>query len=343
MNNTDAMGAVLAAVLAFSITALLGIVMIPFLKKLKFGQNIKEIGPVWHKSKQGTPIMGGLMFIAGILISIITVFVIFSAVSGNQFLLGQETAKIIGGIFMALALGFIGFMDDYIKVVKKRNLGLTAKQKLFAQFITACIYLLIEYISGARGTTFTIPFFNTQLDFGIFYWPVAVFIILAFDNAVNLTDGIDGLCSSVTFLVAIALMLSSKIMGLYGYSIISAALAGGLLGFLVWNFHPAKVFMGDTGSLFLGGIICAIAFGVGQPLILVPMGLIYICEVLSVVIQVISFKTTGKRVFKMSPIHHHFEMSGWSEVRIVGAFSLITAVCSAATVIWLAFYMGFTK
>lgn len=342
MIYTDAMGAVLAAVLAFIITAAIGIPVIPFLEKLKFGQSIKEIGPVWHKSKQGTPVMGGLMFITGILISILVVFTVFSAVSGFKFL-GDETARIIGGLFMALAFGFIGFMDDYIKVVKKRNLGLTAKQKLFAQFITACVYLLIEYISGSRGTTFTIPFFNSQVDFGLFYWPAAVFIILSFDNAVNLTDGVDGLCSSVTFLVAIALMLSSKIIGLYGYSIISAALAGGLLGFLVWNFHPAKVFMGDTGSLFLGGIICAVAFGVGQPLILVPMGLIYICEVLSVVIQVISFKTTGKRVFKMSPIHHHFEMSGWSEVKIVGVFSLITAVCSTATVIWLAFYMGFMK
>ena len=335
----DGFGAVLTACIAFFITAILGFFIIPVSKRLKFGQIIKDIGPVWHKSKQGTPIVGGFMFITGILAAVIA-FAIVVAVSGTNSDVAHEYSRLAGGVFVALAFGFIGFMDDYIKVVKKRNLGLTARQKMAMQLLAGSAFLVIEYLSGNQGTTFILPFVNFQLDFGFFYWPIALIFITGIVNAVNLTDGVDGLAGSVTFIVSIALMLCSRLVELNGFAALSAALAGGCLGFLVWNMHPAKVMMGETGSMFLGGIICAIAFGIGYPLLLLPMGIIYICEMFSVIIQVISFKTTGKRVFKMSPIHHHYEMSGWSEVKIVSVFSLITIVFSLLAILWLANYMG---
>lgn len=327
------MGAVFAAIIAFTVTSALGVWFIPFLKKLKYGQSIKENGPIWHKSKQGTPTMGGIMFIIGLVVAVAVVLLL-----SNTFkfeLLRNERTNIIYGLLMALMFGIIGFADDYIKVVKKRNLGLTAKQKFLLQILAAVIYLALVFLSGQQGTTMMLPFTGITLNFGIFYWPIAMLIIVGAVNAVNITDGVDGLASSVTTIVALALMLSSKIMMCTGFAAVSAALAGGCLGFLIWNLHPAKIFMGDTGSLFLGGMICAIAFGIGEPLLLIPFGIIYIIEVLSDIIQVISFKSTGKRVFKMAPIHHHFEMSGWSEMKIVVVFTTITAVCSAAGVIWL--------
>lgn len=327
------MGAVVAAIISFAVTSVLGIWFIPFLKKLKYGQSIKEIGPVWHKSKQGTPTMGGVMFIIGITVAVVTVLLMSNVFKFE--LLRNERRNIIYGMLMAFMFGIIGFADDYIKVVKKRNLGLTAKQKFLLQLLAGAIYLALVFFSGQRGTTMMLPFTGITLNFGIFYWPIALFIIVGAVNAVNLTDGVDGLAASVTTMVALALMLSSKIMMCTGFAAISAALAGGCLGFLIWNLHPAKVFMGDTGSLFLGGMICAVAFGIGQPLLLIPFGIIYIIEVLSDIIQVISFKTRGKRVFKMAPIHHHFEMSGWSEMKIVAVFTAVTAVCSAGGVAWL--------
>jgi phospho-N-acetylmuramoyl-pentapeptide-transferase len=338
----EGFGAVLTACIAFFVTAISGFFIIPVLKRLKFGQSINKIGPVWHKFKQGTPIMGGIMFVIGILAAML-VFALVVAATGSGSDIPHEYSRIAGGVFMALAFGFIGFMDDYIKVVKKRNLGLTARQKLAMQLLVGSAFLVIEYLSGNQGTTFILPFINITLNFGFFYWPIALIFIVGMVNAVNLTDGIDGLAGSVTFIVAIALMLCSRIVELSGFAALSAALAGSCLGFLVWNMHPAKVFMGDTGSMFLGGMICAIAFGTGYslfPLLLVPLGIIYLIEMFSVIIQIISFKTTGKRVFKMSPIHHHYEMSGWSEVKIVAVFSVITLIFSLVTVIWLAYYMG---
>jgi phospho-N-acetylmuramoyl-pentapeptide-transferase len=328
-------GAMLAAAIAFIVTAVSGIYLIPYLKRLKFGQSIKEIGPVWHKGKQGTPVMGGLMFITGILAAMAVVFAVYF-----RDILPGERIRLACALLMALAFGLIGFMDDYVKVVKKRNLGLTVRQKFSLQILAACVFLAVAYFSGARGTTMTLPFFNIGLPLGVFYWPVSLFVIVGCVNSVNLTDGIDGLAASVTFVAALAFMLCAKIAGHPGYAALSAALAGGMVGFLVWNFHPAKVFMGDTGSLFLGGLVCAVAYGINEPLLLIPIGIVYICETLSDIIQITSFKTTGRRVFKMSPIHHHFEMSGWSEVKIVGVFSLVTAVCSVAAVVWLAVYMG---
>ncbi|MFT8888474.1 phospho-N-acetylmuramoyl-pentapeptide-transferase [Ethanoligenens sp.] len=330
-----------AGVLAFAISGLSGIWLIPYLHKIKVGQSIREVGPTWHKKKQGTPTMGGFLFICGIVLGMLFAYLICSHLLHlGVALRPSQKIKLVGGIIMALLFGFIGFMDDYVKVVKKRNLGLTARQKLLLQVAAAVVFLIAMYLAADRPTTMLVPFLNVQLYLGALYWPFAVFIIVSTVNAVNLTDGIDGLCGSVTLIVAIAFLLCAKIVSYTGFAALAAALAGGCLGFLVWNFHPARVFMGDTGSLFLGGVLCALAFGIGQPLILVPLGIIYIVETLSVIIQVISFKTTGKRVFKMSPIHHHFELSGWNENKIVLIFSLVTIVCAAATVVWLAGYMG---
>lgn len=329
-------GAVIAAVVSFLVTSASGIWLIPYLKRLKFGQNINTIGPVWHKAKQGTPTMGGLMFICGIVVA----FFVILLFPEKQTNMGTEHIRIAGGLIMALVFGFIGFLDDYIKVVKKRNLGLTPGQKMLLQLLAGSIYLAYVYLTGGQGTTMIVPFLGVEWQLGIFYWPLALFIIVGTVNSVNLTDGIDGLAASVTTVTAVALLLSSKLVGSLGFASFSAALAGGCLGFLVWNAHPAKVFMGDTGSLFLGGMICAIAFGIGQPLLLVPFGMIYIFEAMSDIIQVTSFKTTGKRVFKMAPIHHHFEMSGWSENKIVIVFTCTAAAFSALGVLWLLFYMG---
>ena len=243
-----------------------------------------------------------------------------------------NSVKLFGGLGMALIFGFIGFLDDYIKDVKKRNLGLNAKQKLIMQFFTAVAYLLSVYLAGDTSTTVIFPFFG-QLDLGFFYYVIMILFILFLSNAVNLTDGIDGLAASVTFLVCISVLIMSGVLGLLGIGVYASALAGGLLGFLIYNFHPAKVFMGDTGSMFLGGSVLALGFGINLPVLILLFGIIYVVEAMSVVLQVISFQTTGKRIFKMSPIHHHFEMCGWSEGKIVGVFSLVTLVGCIVSII----------
>lgn len=315
-----------AALTAFAITALSGKWVIPYLRRLHFGQTILEDGPKWHKKKQGTPTMGGIMFILGILISVIIFVPVYYSRSGlTDTILESTTMKtrIFGGLIMALAFGAIGFFDDYIKVVKKRNLGLTARQKLVLQFLAAGAYLASLYLSGAGSSTL-IPFYGS-VDFGVLYWVLAALIIVGVVNAVNFTDGIDGLNGSVTFFAALSFLVIAGALSLSGLSILAAAIAGGCLGFILWNFHPAKVFMGDTGSLFLGGAVCALAFGLNLPVLLLPVGIVYLSEILSVVLQVSYFKAThGKRLFKMSPIHHHFEMCGWSEVKICIVFSLVT-------------------
>ena len=330
----SSLSTVVSAVVGFGLTALIGIWFIPFLRKVHYGQTINDIGPTWHKNKQGTPTMGGIMFIIGVVIAVAAGVGILNAQTGvlsNPSYTVQNT-RLIAGLVMALCFGFMGFIDDYIKVVKKRNLGLTAKQKLVMQFLIAILYLLTLYLAGDRSTMLWFPIIG-YLDFGVFYYPLMVLFIVFIVNAVNLTDGIDGLAASVTFVTAIGFMLITMIMGFACMGIMATALAGACIGFLVWNFHPAKVFMGDTGSMFLGGMVVALAFGVGLPVILVLVGILYIIEALSVVIQVTSFKLTGKRVFKMSPIHHHFEMSGYSEVKIVALFSLITLIGCALAVL----------
>ncbi len=320
-----------AAVISFGVTALLGKWMVPYLHKINFGQTIREVGPKWHQKKSGTPTMGGFMFIIGIFVASAVCLPIYFAASNQSALDTLMRTKLIGGLLMALGFGAIGFFDDYIKVVKKRNLGLNVKQKLVLQFLVAGAYLYSLYLAGA-GTTTMVPFVG-GVNLGIWYWIIAFLGIVAMVNAVNFTDGIDGLNGSVTFFVALFFLLLAGILSVNGMDIVAAATAGGCLGFLIWNFNPAKVFMGDTGSLFLGGMVCALGFGINMPILLVPLGIVYICEILSVVLQVTYFKAThGKRLFKMSPIHHHFEMCGWSEVKICVSFSLVTVVFGAAVI-----------
>lgn len=240
-----------------------------------------------------------------------------------------KKTQFVAGIAMALCMAAIGFIDDYIKVVKKRNLGLTSRQKTFMQLLVSVGYLLCLGLAGMKTTN--IPFIgdvDITHGLGLLFWPIAVCFIYGFTNAVNLTDGIDGLASTVTMVVACAFMLASGFLGFSANNVLSAVLAAACVGFICWNSHPAKVFMGDTGSMFLGGLVVAIAFGTGRPVILIFSGIIYLLEALSDIIQVAYYKKTKKRIFKMAPLHHHFEMCGWSEEKIVFVFSLVAALGS---------------
>lgn len=331
------MAGIASLLISFSVTGLLGFVLIPILKKMHLSQTIKEIGPKWHQSKSGTPTMGGLLFVVGILAGTIAGFLLILSIEGLQGAEEKpELIRLIAGIIMAIGFGGIGFIDDYIKVAKHRNLGLTAWQKSVLQLLITACYLLTIRLAGVASSIVVFPFLG-QISLGWFYYPVMIIFIYFMINAVNLTDGVDGLASSVTSVYAIAFMIVSALLNCYYVNMFSAAVAGGCLGFLFWNFYPAKTFMGDTGSLFLGGCVVAMAFGLDFPLFLFLVGIIYVIEALSVVLQVISFQTTGKRIFKMSPIHHHFEMKGWSEVKIVLIFSLITGVFGFFSIICVQF------
>lgn len=323
-----------AGILSFALAAVLGKLLIPWLHKLKFGQTILEDGPTWHQKKQGTPTMGGILFIGGFLVAALIAVVLMAVLApGNIFPNAYQSAGFWAGIGLALGCGLIGFADDYIKVVKKRNLGLTAIQKILLQLLVATAYAVVMYIFG-KGQ-FHIPFIG-YVDWGIWYIPFTVFVIIAMSNATNLTDGVDGLCGFTGFIAALALLLLSGLANALPQSVLAVSLAGGLAGFLIWNFHPAQVFMGDTGSLFIGGALTALAFGLDEPFLLVPIGVLYIAENLSVILQVAYFKLThGKRLFKMSPLHHHFELCGWSENRIVLTFAGVTLVgCLIALVLF---------
>ena len=320
-----------AAIIAFAVTGLLGKWMVPFLHRINFGQTIREVGPKWHQKKNGTPTMGGFLFIIGIFVAAAVCLPLYYRSSGESPQDMNMQTKLIAGLLMALGFGGVGFLDDYIKVVKKRNLGLNERQKLILQVLVAGGYLISLYLTGGASATL-IPFFG-GVDLGVFYWVIALLGIVGMVNAVNFTDGIDGLNASVTFFASLAFMVVAGVLSVNGMGILAAAAAGGCLGFLIWNFNPAKVFMGDTGSLFLGGMVCALGFGLNLPILIVPVGIIYLVEILSVVLQVTYFKSTGgKRLFKMSPIHHHFEMCGWSEVKICVIFSLVTLLFGALSV-----------
>ncbi len=325
-----------AAILSFAITAILGKWMIPFLHKINFGQTIREVGPKWHQKKNGTPIMGGFMFIIGIFLAVLICVPMYYQAANQSSLDMLMRTKIFGGLFLALGFGAIGFFDDYIKAVKKRNLGLNVRQKLVLQFVVAGAYLYSLYLAGASSSTL-VPFVGS-VNLGVWYWVIAAVGIVGIVNAVNFTDGIDGLNASVTFFVGIFFLIISGMLAVSGISILSASLVGGCLGFLIWNFNPAKVFMGDTGSLFLGGMVCALGFGINMPILILPLGMIYICEILSVVLQVSYFKIShGKRIFKMSPIHHHFEMCGWGEAKICFVFSLVTVLMGVLSALLVAY------
>ncbi len=324
------LSSIISAGIAFAVTVLLGYIVIPYLRKLKFGQTILEEGPNWHKDKQGTPTMGGIMIIAGVLLGLIAAYS-YSAITkmkfANELNDSFRLTNIIAGLFMALCMSAIGFVDDYVKVVKKRNLGLTARQKTFLQLLVSAGYLTALCVGGMHTTY--IPFvgdINIISGWGLLFWPVALLFIYGFTNAVNLTDGIDGLASSVTVIVACCFMLISGFTGISSINIMASALAGACVGFVFWNAKPAKVFMGDTGSMFLGGMVVAVSFGCGRPILLIFAGITYILEALSDIIQVVYYKKTKKRIFKMAPLHHHFEMCGWSEPKVVVVFSCITFV-----------------
>ena len=324
----------LAIVIAAVITGLLGYFMVPFLHKIKFGQTIREVGPSWHKNKQGTPTMGGIMFIIGSSVAAV-ICIAFLWLNG-----GAETqlmlVKVMAGALMAVGFGIVGFLDDYISIKKHRNLGLTEIQKLILQFIIVGAYLLSVALAG--GTTETVIPFLGSVDLGFFYYILAAVFIVGMVNAVNFTDGIDGLNTSVTLVVALVFSVIAMLLNRAGLSLYAAAIVGAMIGFLFWNANPAKVFMGDTGSLFLGGAVCALAFGVDMPILLILIGIIYIVEILSVVLQVTYFKIShGKRIFKMAPIHHHFEMCGWNENKICFVFSGVTLLAGIIGVLLAVF------
>lgn len=314
--------AIISFVISFCVTVILGKLLIPVLKSIKMGQKILDIGPRWHKSKEGTPTMGGIFFIAGVIVST-AVFGFMTTVNG-----GNLRMLAINVIFILLN-GAIGFVDDYTKFVKKQNKGLTAVQKLFLQFALTAAYIFSSFVGKNVDTSLALPFTDARIELGILYYVFLIVGIVFTVNAVNLTDGIDGLAASVTavaaiFLCAICYRTENSLA-----MAVAAAVSGGCFGFLVYNFYPARVFMGDTGSLFLGGFVSALALWLGIPLILVFVGIIYYIEAFSVVLQVLSYKLFKKRIFKMSPIHHHFEMCGWNEIKIVVVFSLVTLVSAA--------------
>ena len=316
---------IISFLVAFLVALAAGRVLIPMLRRMKAGQSIKEIGPTWHMSKQGTPTMGGLMFIIAVTVSVV-------AVGWSHIARGR-----LGGLYtllFALVFGAIGYLDDYVKVKKKQNTGLTAGWKFLLQLAAAILFTVLLRYEGYLRPELYIPFLNiTLLEIP---WPAymvfAAFVMVGTVNAVNITDGIDGLATGVTMPVTLFFTAAAALWHYEELGIFSAGLFGGLCAFLIYNFHPAKVFMGDTGSLFLGGAVCGMAFALDMPLILILVGIVYIAETLSDIIQVAYFKAThGKRIFKMAPLHHHFEMCGWSEVKLFCVFSGISlAACLLA-------------
>lgn len=317
---------ILAIIISFAISAVLCPIVIPFLHKLKFGQQVRDDGPQAHLKKQGTPTMGGLIILSSIIIT--SLFYI------------RDYPKVIPVLFVTVGFGIIGFLDDYIKIVMKRSEGLNPKQKLLGQIVITAIFTYYLISADGVGTEMLIPFTGgfdggMMLDLGWLFVPAVFFIVLGTDNGVNFTDGLDGLCTSVTILVATFFTIVALGEG-SGISPITGAVVGSLLGFLLFNVYPAKVFMGDTGSMFFGGLVTALAFIMDRPELVLFFGLVYIWDAITVVIQRVYFKLThGKRIFKMTPIHHAFEMRGWREVKIDGFFALIAAVGVALGILYI--------
>ena len=308
----------ITAILSFVLALISGVVLIPILHRLKFGQEIREEGPKWHKAKSGTPTMGGIIFILSYVLALIIVSFLKN--------IGGDYKELLLVSVSALSFGGIGFVDDYIKVILKRNLGLTAKQKFTLQLLVSLIFTGLMAGFGVIDMTVYIPFFKTYLNLGYLVLPLDILVMLATVNSVNLTDGLDGLATSVTIVVALFFALAADLASNNVVIIITSAIIGGLFGFLIYNRHPAKVFMGDTGSLFLGGLLASVAVYMKNPFILLIVGFVYVAESLSVIIQVAYFKKTGKRIFKIRPIHHHFEMCGYSERKIVLIFTVATII-----------------
>ena len=309
---------ILSFILSFGVAAIAGLILVPVLRKLKAGQMIREDGPTWHMSKQGTPSMGGLMFLLSIAVAIL--------IAGAESFAMGDSAHLVVFLF-ALVFGIIGFIDDFQKLRHKANEGLTAAQKFLLQLAAAVVFTIWLRNIGYLTPNLYIPFLNMEIALPwVVYMVFAAFVMVGTVNAVNLTDGVDGLATGVTIPVALFYLAVAAWYGRNDVAVLAAALAGGLFAFLIYNFHPAKVFMGDTGSLFLGGMGCGLAFALNLPLVIPVIGLIYVSEVVSDIIQVVYFKKTGgKRFFRMAPLHHHLELGGWSEVKLFCVFSMLTA------------------
>ncbi|MFS0637099.1 phospho-N-acetylmuramoyl-pentapeptide-transferase [Mesobacillus foraminis] len=303
--------------LGFLISVLLSPLFIPFLRRLKFGQSIREEGPKSHQKKTGTPTMGGLMILLSITVTTLVMIGKFSEPTVETYLL----------LFVTLGFGLLGFLDDFIKVVMKRNLGLTSKQKLFGQIVISVIFYII-FRQSDFSTEISVPLTDLSFDLGWAYVLFVIFWLVGFSNAVNLTDGLDGLVSGTAAIAFGAFAVLAWSQDQYELAIFSVAVVGAVLGFLVFNAHPAKVFMGDTGSLALGGAIATVAILTKLEILLIIIGGIFVLETLSVILQVIYFKTTGKRIFRMSPLHHHYELIGWSEWRVVVTFWTVGLLCA---------------
>ena len=310
---------ILSFILSFGVAAIAGLILVPVLRKLKAGQMIREDGPTWHMSKQGTPSMGGLMFLLSIAVAVL--------IAGRESFAMGDSAHLVVFLF-ALVFGVIGFIDDFQKLRHKANEGLTAAQKFLLQLAAAVVFTIWLRNIGYLTPNLYIPFLNMEIALPwVVYMVFAAFVMVGTVNAVNLTDGVDGLATGVTIPVALFYLAVAAWYGRNDVAVLAAALAGGLFAFLMYNFHPAKVFMGDTGSLFLGGMVCGLAFALNLPLVIPIIGLIYVAEVVSDIIQVVYFKKTGgKRFFRMAPLHHHLELGGWSEVKLFCVFSMLTAV-----------------
>ena len=306
----------ITAVASLILTALIGYLILPVLRALKAGQSIREVGPTWHNYKAGTPMMGGLMFIFSLFILLLIALPTVADYSVYYVLA------------LGLCFGLVGFLDDFTKIKFKRNLGLTSLQKMMLQLAVSALFLYLLYRQGTLVNSIYIPFANVSITIHpMLYIFFAMFVMVGCVNAVNLTDGVDGLCGSVTLPVMVFFAAAAYAQNRLDLALMPATLLGGLVAYLFYNWHPAKVFMGDTGSLFLGGVVCGLAFALNMPLVLILVGFVYLMETLSVILQVGYFKLThGKRLFKMSPIHHHFEMCGWKETRIVLTFAAVSAL-----------------
>ena len=303
-----------AAALSFAVALALGPLILPLLRKLKFGQSIREEGPKGHYAKAGTPTMGGVL--------------ILTALTAASLVFAGDSRELWLVLFVTIGHGIIGFLDDYIKVALKRSLGLKARQKLVGQILIAAVLAYAATALFGRGTDLWIPFVGTQVELGLFYYVLIFLVLVGTTNAVNLTDGLDGLAAGTGMIASLAYACIAFYFGHASLAVFCMALAGACLGFLRYNVHPASVFMGDTGSLAIGGALAAVAVMTKTELLLVVVGGVFVVEALSVIIQVISFKSTGKRVFRMSPIHHHFELSGWAETKVVKVFWLAGAICA---------------
>ena len=308
----------LTFVTALAIVLFSGVYFLPFLHRLKYGQSIREEGPASHQKKSGTPTMGGVMIVL--------------AVTLSTLLFAPLTVTTLLALFIFLGHFLLGFADDYIKVVKKRNLGLRAYQKLLGQIVISLVTILIGRSLLGHDTSVWVPILGEMWDIGVLYYVLVVFVLVGTSNAVNLTDGLDGLASGTVAAAAIfyaVLMYGTD----HGLMVFSAAIIGACIGFLWYNHHPARIFMGDTGSLALGGALAAVAILSHTEALLPIVGFVFVCEALSVILQVISFQTRGKRIFRMSPIHHHFELGGWSETRVVYTFWAVGA--TGALLAWI--------